>query len=90
MQFLNSKYRFAYQKYVGRVVLAEDFSNRLRIRAWLKLTAELGSLLIINSAFGQEILDFTNDLQDKFINQRKADKLNNLMQKLMFVWQKKV
>ena len=54
------------------------------------LTAELGSLLIINSAFGQEILDFTNDLQDKFINQRKADKLNNLMQKLMFVWQKKV
>ena len=58
--------------------------------AWLKLTAKLDSLLIINSAFGQEILDFTNGLQDKIINQRKADKLNNLMKKLMFVWQKKV
>ena len=77
------------------VVPTEDYSDssmvtRLQLRARLKLTAELGSLLIINSAFGQEILDFTNDLQDKFINQRKADKLNNLMQKLMFVWQKKV
>ena len=58
--------------------------------ALFKLTTKLGSLLIINSAFGQEILDFTNDLQDKIINQRKAAELNNLMKKLMFVWQKKV
>ena len=72
------------------VVLAGECHGDQALTQGQTLTAELGSLLIIISAFGQEILDFTNDLQDKFINQRKADKLNNLMQKLMFVWQKKV
>ena len=81
------------EKWFWHFMLGIFGTSRLRpvhVQWWPDRVNRIVSFVILNSAFGQEIFDFTNDLQEKIMNQRKADKLNNLMKKLMYVWQKKV
>lgn len=45
---------------------------------------------VFRLVFGGDIRDFSNALQERILNQRKADKLGMLMKKLVYLWQEKI